>query len=168
MAEIGFKQAEIASYIKPGHWNDPDMLEIGNGGMTDEEYRVHMSLWSLLAAPLLAGNDLRHMSDATLAILTNREVIAVDQDTAAQPAKRMVQAGNVEVWTRSLQDGSKAIGLFNRDIQAKAVSVPWSTLGLTGDLRARDLWKHEEVPATGATYTATLPGHGVVMLRVKP
>jgi alpha-galactosidase len=143
------------------------MLEIGNGGMTDDEYRVHMSLWSLLAAPLLAGNDVRHMSDATLAILTNSEVIAVDQDPAAQPAKRMVQDGDVEVWTRPLQGGSTAVGLFNRDSHSKPLSVPWSTLGLTGDLRARDLWKHEEVPVTGASYSATVPGHGVIMLEVK-
>jgi alpha-galactosidase len=167
MAAIGFEQAKIAQYIRPGHWNDPDMLEIGNGGMTDDEYRVHMSLWSLLAAPLLAGNDLRNMSDSTLAMLTNAEVIAVDQDPAAQPVKRTVQGENTEVWTRSLQDGSIAVGLFNRDIQAKPVSVTRSALGVAGQLRARDLWKHEDVRIAGDTYTTTVPGHGVVLLRVQ-
>ncbi|MFL6352610.1 MAG: glycoside hydrolase family 27 protein [Bryobacteraceae bacterium] len=167
METIGFKQAEISAYIKPGHWNDPDMLEVGNGGMSNEEYQVHMSLWALLAAPLLAGNDLRNMSESTLAMLTNAEVIAVDQDGAAQPVKRMVQNGNFEVWTRPLQDGSTAIGLFNRDTQAKTVSVTWSALGLSGHLKARDLWKHEDVPISGDTYTATVPKHGVILLRVQ-
>jgi alpha-galactosidase len=143
------------------------MLEVGNGGMSDEEYRVHMSLWSLLAAPLLAGNDLRNMSQSTLAMLTNAEVIAIDQDPAAQPVKRMVQSGNLEVWARPLQDGSTAVGLFNRDTQAKTVSVKWSALGLTGELKARDLWKHESVPVSSDTYTATVPGHGVILLRVQ-
>jgi alpha-galactosidase len=167
METIGFKQAEISPYIRPGHWNDPDMLEVGNGGMSDEEYRVHMSLWSLLAAPLLAGNDLRKMSESTLAMLTNAEVIAIDQDPAAQPVKRMVQSGNLEVWARPLQDGSTAVGLFNRDTQAKTVSVKWSALGLTGELKARDLWKHESVPVSSDTYTASVTGHGVILLRVQ-
>jgi alpha-galactosidase len=167
METIGFKQAEISQYIKPGHWNDPDMLEVGNGGMTDEEYRVHMSLWCLLAAPLLAGNDVRNMSDATLAMLTNAEVIAVDQDRAARPVKRMVQGDNTEVWTRPLEDGSVAVGLFNRDAQDKAVRVTWSAVGLTGSLKARDLWKHQDVSLSGDTYTATVAKHGVIMLRVQ-
>jgi alpha-galactosidase len=142
------------------------MLEVGNGGMTDEEYRVHMSLWCLLAAPLLAGNDLRNMSDATLAMLTNTEVIAVDQDPAARPVKRTVQDGNTEVWTRPLEDGSVAVALFNRDSQDKPVSVTWPALGLTGQLKARDLWKHQDVSLSGDSYTATVPKHGVLMLRV--
>jgi alpha-galactosidase len=166
MSSIGFKQAEISQYMRPGHWNDPDMLEVGNGGMTDEEYRVHMSLWCLLAAPLLAGNDLRNMSDATLAMLTNTEVIAVDQDPAARPVKRTVQDGNTEVWTRPLEDGSVAVALFNRDSQDKPVSVTWPALGLTGQLKARDLWKHQDVSLSGDSYTATVPKHGVLMLRV--
>lgn len=166
MSTIGFKQAEIASYMRPGHWNDPDMLEIGNGGMTDDEYRLHMSLWCLLAAPLLAGNDLRNMSDSTLNMLTNGEVLAVDRDPAARPVKRLIQGGNTEVWYRPLEDGSVAVGLFNRDQQPKQVSVTWSATGLSGHLKARDLWKHEDVSLPGETYTAMVPKHGVLMLRV--
>ena len=89
MSRIGFGQNELAASARPGHWNDPDMLEIGNGGMTEAEYRTHMSLWSILAAPLLAGNDLRSMSPEILAILTNREVIAVDQDKDGKQGKRV-------------------------------------------------------------------------------
>ncbi len=166
MSTIGFKQAEIASYAKPGHWNDPDMLEVGNGGMSDDEYRVHMSLWCLLAAPLLAGNDLRHMSPATLAILTNSEVIAVDQDPAAHPANRTVQSGSAEVWTRSMQDGSTIVALFNRGAEAKSISPTWSDFGLTGALKARDLWKHKDLNLSGNSYTAIVPRRSVILLRV--
>ncbi len=166
MTGIGFTQAEIARYAEPGHWNDPDMLEIGNGGMTDDEYRVHMSLWCLLAAPLLAGNDLRNMSDATLALLTNAEVISVDQDPAARPVKRTVQGGNVEVWTRPMQDGSIAVGLFNRGAQATSATVTWTSLGITRPSKARDLWNHQDVAISSDTYRASVPKHGVVMLRI--
>src|SRR5574337_180961 len=114
MSKIGFAQDELAPFAGPGYWNDPDMLEIGNGGMSDEEYRTHMSLWSLLAAPLLAGNDLRSMSPAILEILTNREVIAVDQDKAGQQGRRVAQSGEQEIWSRPLADGGQAIGMFNR------------------------------------------------------
>ncbi|MBV9302459.1 MAG: glycoside hydrolase family 27 protein [Acidobacteriaceae bacterium] len=167
MSGIGFRQAEISSYMQPGHWNDPDMLEIGNGGMTDDEYRVHMSLWCLLAAPLLAGNDLRKMSDATLAILTNRDVIAVDQDPAARPPKRMVRNNETEVWSRPMQDGSTVVALFNRGEKAKDVTVTWQELGLIGHIQGRDLWKHERVGLSGPTYTTLVPKHGVVMLRIQ-
>ena len=167
MEAIGFSQFAIAPYVRPGHWNDPDMLEVGNGGMTDDEYRTHMSLWSLLAAPLLAGNDLSTMSDATKEILMNREVIAIDQDTAAQPAKRISQAGGAEVAARALADGSMAVGLFNRSDQPQEVSVNWDSLGLGGKrLQVRDLWKHAVVPAGGGHYTAKVARHGVVLLRV--
>src|SRR6185369_952660 len=103
MASIGFdKQPGLEAHAAPGHWNDPDMLEIGNGGMTDDEYRTHMSLWALLAAPLIAGNDLRSMTPATKAILTNAEVIAVDQDPEGKQGKRAWKEGDLEVWSRPL------------------------------------------------------------------
>jgi alpha-galactosidase len=131
LEEIGFHQAAISRYIKPGHWNDPDMLEVGNGGMTKEEYRTHMTLWALLAAPLLAGNDLQHMSQDTLDILTNRDLIAIDQDPAAHPVKRTVLTeGKTELWTRQLQDGSIVVALFNRDDQPAPVRVAWSQVGV--------------------------------------
>jgi alpha-galactosidase len=168
MWNIGMRQFAIAQYIQPGHWNDPDMLEIGNGGMTDEEYRTHMSLWSMLAAPLLAGNDLRSMSDSIREILTNREVIAIDQDPAGKPVKRISDpTANSVILARALQDGSEAVGLFNPADQAQEVTVNWSDVGLGGKaLRVRDLWKHADLKASGASYAATVPEHGIVLLRV--
>ena len=167
LEEIGFRQAAIAQYIKPGHWNDPDMLEVGNGGMTKEEYQTHMTLWALLAAPLLAGNDLQHMSQDTLDILTNRDLIAIDQDPAAHPVKRTVLAeGKTELWTRQLQDGSIAVALFNRGDQPAPVSVVWSQIGMKAPTTGRNLWTHKDVPISGDTYTATVVKHGVVILRI--
>jgi len=126
-----------------------------------------MSLWSLLAAPLLAGNDLRNMSEETKGILMNREVIAIDQDPAGKPVKRIAQNGETEVLARPLHDGSTAVGLFNRGDQPTEISVEWETLGLGGKkLRVRDLWKHQDVEATGEHYTALVPTHGVVLLKV--
>lgn len=167
LENIGFKQFDIASYIKPGHWNDPDMLEVGNGGMTEDEYKVHMALWSLLSAPLLAGNDLRNMAPETLAMLTNSDVIAIDQDSAANPPQRLTPKNNTEVWYRSLSDGSRAVALFNRNDHAAPVSFDWSAVGLSGKLEARDLWKHAEVSLAGDSFTSDVPKHGVVFLRVK-
>ncbi|HLJ40183.1 MAG TPA: hypothetical protein VKT50_01730, partial [Candidatus Acidoferrales bacterium] len=119
-------------------------------------------------APLLAGNDLRTMSAETKEILTNREVIAIDQDPAGKPAKRISDAtATAVVVTRALHDGSLAVGLFNRDDQPQAVTVKWSDVNLAGQkLRVRDLWKHEDVAASGDSYTATVPAHGVVLLKV--
>jgi alpha-galactosidase len=169
MATIGFNQTDIAQYAGPGHWNDPDMLEIGNGGMTNTEYETHMSLWSILAAPLLAGNDLQHASADILAILTNRDVIAVDQDKAGKQGTRVSKSGDQEVWAKELAGNSKAVGLFNRAADPAKMTVKWSELRFAqAPQHARDLWKHEEVQLEGAEYTATVPGHGVVMLRVSP
>src|SRR5271170_5890303 len=97
MEQIGFSQAGLAKFAAPGHWNDPDMLEVGNGGMTADEYRQHMSLWSLLAAPLIAGNDLRTMTDETKSLLLNREVIAIDQDPSYKPVTSVSSADRLEV-----------------------------------------------------------------------
>jgi alpha-galactosidase len=167
METIGFSQFAIAPYAKPGHWNDPDMLEVGNGGMTNDEYRTHMSLWCLLAAPLLAGNDLRAMSDETKEILMNKEAIAIDQDKAAKPAKRISQAGDAEAAVRPLADGSIAVGLFNRAEHPQEVSVAWESLGLAGKrLHVRDLWKHATAPADSSHFKAMVPTHGVALLRV--
>ena len=166
MSRIGFGQNDLAPYAGPGHFNDPDMLEIGNGGMTDDEYRTHMSLWSLLAAPLLAGNDLRTMTPAIAAILTNREVIAIDQDPAGKQGHRASADGEREIWVRPLADGSTAVALFNRSAAEALISVKWAELGLGGQLHARDLWRHEDFPI-GAEYAANVRAHGVVLLRVR-
>jgi alpha-galactosidase len=171
MTRIGFGQDALAPFAKPGHWNDPDMLEIGNGGMTDEEYRTHMSLWAILAAPLLAGNDLRAMSPSILAILTNRDVIAVDQDPDGKQGRRVATTGpqgEQEIWSRPLSGGALAIGLFNRAAQPATITVTWSALGLgAAPAQARDLWAHRDIAMTGPDYAVEVPAHGVVMLRVR-
>ncbi len=168
MSEIGFNQGKLAPFAGPGHWNDPDMLEVGNGGMTGDEYRTHFSLWSMLAAPLMAGNDLRTMSAETRAILTNREVIAIDQDALGREATRAFETGGVEVWTRPLENGSLAVGLFNRNAGEKRSGFTWSAIGLSAPpAAARDLWRHEDLVPTPAGYDGLIPGHGVVLLRLK-
>jgi alpha-galactosidase len=169
MAEIGFGQAGLAKYARPGHWNDPDMLEVGNGGMKPDEYRTHMSLWAILAAPLLAGNDLSKMTPETLAMLTNREVIAIDQDPAGMQGDRFWAEGPYEIWAKPLADGSKAVGLFNRaDPWAgnAPIKVNFKDIGFKGAVKVRDVWNAKDLGAM-EEYVASVPGHGVVLLRVK-
>ncbi len=166
MTNIGFRQNELAQYAKPGHWNDPDMLEIGNGGMTGDEYKTHMSLWAMLAAPLLAGNDLRQMSPETLAILTNREVIAIDQDKLGKQGSQAWKSGDQEVWTRQLSAGDMAVAFFNRAKNEAKISVKWADIGAPEKRKARDLWLHQSVEISAPEYTATVPSHGVVLLRI--
>ena len=166
MDKIGFSQFAIASYIGPGHWNDPDMLEIGNGGMSTDEYRTHMSLWSLLAAPLLAGNDLRTMSEETKSILMNTEVIAIDQDPEAKPVKKISEQGPLVIAARPLKDATWAVGLFNRGDAVAKMSVAWSDLGLHGNLMVRDLWAHKDLGKVADQFTADVPSHGVVLITI--
>jgi alpha-galactosidase len=167
MTKIGFGQDELAPWAKPGHWNDPDMLEIGNGGMNEDEYRTHMSLWSILAAPLLAGNDLRSMTPAILEILTNREVLAVNQDKDGKQGRRVSKSGDQEIWVRPLAAGADAIALFNRGAEAAKISFKWEDLGRkTAPTTSRDLWAHKDVQFTGAEYSVMVPSHGVVLLKV--
>ena len=161
MSRIGFVlQRGLEKNAGPGHWNDPDMLEIGNGGMTDTEYRTHMTLWCMLAAPLIAGNDVRHMSAATREILMNAEAIAVDQDALGRQGYAVDESG--EVWIRELAGGARAVALFNRGPQTKRVSVTWA-----GSPQVRDLWKHEDLGRIAGGYSAEIPSHGTVMLRIK-
>ena len=166
MTGIGFRQNDLAQYARPGRWNDPDMLEIGNGGMTETEYKTHMSLWAMLAAPLLAGNDLRQMTPETLAILTNREVIAVDQDKLGKQGTRFSKTGDVEIWTRDLWGGAKAIAVFNRAMEDTKVNIDWLELGIRTKRKVRDLWLRQDVVTRGTVHEVTVPGHGVIMLRV--
>jgi len=143
------------------------MLEIGNGHMTDTEYQTHMSLWSMLAAPLLAGNDLQSQTKETLAILTNRDVIAVDQDSAGKQGKRLSQSGETEIWIRDLADGSKAVAFFNRGGDTAEISLKWSDAGMqSAPKKAKDLWSHKDVELNGPEYKASVPSHVVVMIRV--
>lgn len=168
MEAIGFNQDRFAPFARPGRWNDPDMLEVGNGGMTDTEYRTHFSLWCLLAAPLIAGNDLRQMSAATLTTLTNRELIAVDQDPLGRQGRRQLTLDGLEVWVKPLFDGSLAIGLFNRSAESLAADMLWADLGLPRPPSAvRDLWEHRNLEVRPAGYRARLPAHGAIVLRAK-
>ncbi|HUN86229.1 MAG TPA: glycoside hydrolase family 27 protein [Terracidiphilus sp.] len=160
------EQVPTAPYAGPGHWNDPDMLEIGNGHMTDTEYRTHMSLWALVAAPLLAGNDIRNMSEVTKEILMNKEVIAVDQDPLGKQASPM-KNGDLETWIKPLADGSVAVGVVNLGASPAQATVNANDLHLAGAVKsARDLWKHEGVQFTDGKYTSAVPSHGILMLRV--
>ena len=163
-------QVGLESYAGPGHWNDPDMLEVGNGGMTNTEYRSHFSLWSNLAAPLLAGNDLRSMTPEIHDILTNKEVIAVDQDALGSQGRRVAKNGDSEVWVKQLKDGSRAVVLFNRGSASQEIGVSWEELGYPGHFSAavRDLWQHKDLGKFSGKFSATVESHGVVMVTVRP
>jgi alpha-galactosidase len=163
-------QNGLESYAGPGHWNDPDMLEVGNGGMTTDEYRAHFSLWSILAAPLIAGNDLRDMKPEIHDILTNKEVIAVDQDPLGREGERVAKNGELEVWAKQLKDGSRAVILLNRGESEQEITANWADLGYPNALSAsvHDLWEHKDVGKMTAKFSSRVAPHGVVMLTVKP
>jgi alpha-galactosidase len=170
MLDILDLQVGLDSYAGPGHWNDPDMLEVGNGGMTTAEYRAHFSLWAILAAPLIAGNDLRDMKPEIHEILTHKEVIAVDQDPAGIEGRRVRKAGDLEVWSKTMQDGSRAVVLLNRGTTDSEISVSWEDLGYPAHLSAkvRDLWQAKDLGEHKGTFSATVAPHSVVMVTVRP
>jgi alpha-galactosidase len=170
MLDIVDLEAELYSYAGPGHWNDPDMLEVGNGGMTDAEYRSHFSLWAILAAPLIAGNDLRSMRPEIHDILTNKEVIAVDQDTLGRQGERVAKNGDLEVWSKQLKDGSRAVVLLNRGSAEQQITARWEDLGYPSSVNAsvRDLWQHKDLGKFAGKFSATVASHGVAMVTVKP
>jgi alpha-galactosidase len=167
MSNYGFSQAGLSKYVSPGHWNDPDMLQIGNGGMNADEYRTQMSLWAIVAAPLLAGNDLTQMDDITRSILLNKEIIAVDQDPLGRAGDRVWATGPFELWARPLQDGAIAVGLFNRLGGPAQMTFKLSDIGWTGPALARNLWTHQDLGSIGGSFTTTVPRHGVVLLLLK-
>ena len=160
----------LETYAGPGHWNDPDMLEVGNGGMTQEEYRAHFSMWAMFSAPLLAGNDISNMTPGTKEILLNKEVIAIDQDPLGQQAHRVKKTGDLEIWSKQLQDGSRAVALLNRSPAAAKISVAWTNIGYPGKLSAtvRNLWNANDLGKQTESYSAEVPSHGVVLLTIKP
>jgi len=162
--------ADLHPYAGPGHWNDPDMLEVGNGKLTPAESRAHFSFWALLAAPLMAGNDLRGMSAETRAILTNAEVIAVDQDALGMQGRKVRDDGDREVWMKPLADGSKAVILLNRGREAATVAAAWEDISFAARTKAlvRDLWKKADAGSFAGRYEATVGPHDVVMLRITP
>jgi len=170
MVNILDLQDGLESYAGPGHWNDPDMLEVGNGGMTTTEYQSHFSLWAILAAPLMAGNDLRTMKPEIRNILTNKEVITVDQDPLGQQGRRVRKDGDLEVWAKQLEDGSRAVVLFNRGAADREITAKWQDLGYPAHLSAavRDLWQRKDLGKYTGKFSAAVPSHGVVMITVKP
>jgi alpha-galactosidase len=162
------EQAGLASYAGPGHWNDPDMLEVGNGKLTLAENRTHFSMWAMLAAPLLAGNDLPHMKPEIHAILTNRDVIAIDQDPLGHQARHIYSKGEVEVWARDLQGGAKAIAIVNAGSDVYSTHpfhLNLEQLGLHGSQHAKDLWTGKEMELTD-NMPIELPSHDILLLRI--
>jgi len=164
------QEAGLESYAGPGHWNDPDMLEVGNGGMTNTEYRSHFSLWAILAAPLIAGNDLRSMPAEVQEILTNKEVIAVNQDALGRQGTRVRKEENLEVWSKQLKNGDRAVVLLNRGAADAEIRVDWEDLGYPRHLNAmvRDLWQHKDLGRFTGAFSARVVSHGVEMVVVQP
>jgi alpha-galactosidase len=160
----------LETYAGPGHWNDPDMLEVGNGGMTKEESRAHFSMWALFSAPLLAGNDISNMTADTKEILLNKEVIAIDQDPLGRQGRRVKKAGDQEIWSKQLENGSRAVVLLNRGPAPTKIAVSWTDIGYPDSLPAsvRNLWTANDLGKQTGTYSADVPSHGAVMLTIKP
>lgn len=182
MINIFIQQKDLARYAGPGRWNDPDMLEVGNGGMTTEEYKTHFSLWCMLAAPLMAGNDLQNMTPDTKAILCNKEVIALDQDTLGRQATCYRDNGDYQIWIKALSNNDKAVCLLNKSDEKKSVLVDFALLaqirtggrGLrpagavpTGiaDYRVRDLWEHKDLILKETSVYVDLAPHTVKLYR---
>ena len=177
MNGIGFQQVGHSKYASPGHWNDPDMLVIGKVGwgprlrdsrLTPNEQYVHITLWTLLASPLLLGNDLTQMDEFELNLVTNDEVLAVHQDALGKAADRVSKKDELEVWSRPLADGSLAVGLFNRDEMDMTVSVTWSELGIHGKQVVRDLWRQKHLGTFDNEFSSVVPRHGTVFVKIKP
>ncbi len=163
-------QVGLECYSGPGHWNDPDMLEVGNSGLTVSESRAHFSLWTILAAPLIAGNDIIKMNNEIRDILTNKEVIAIDQDPLGKQGTRVKKLGDLEVWSRQLHDGSRAVVLFNRGKDTAEISFSWTDIGYPNNLNAkvRDLWKHKDIGNFTGSFSANVKNHDVIMIKVIP
>ena len=177
MSRIGFDQAGHEKYAGPGHFNDPDMLVVGKVGwgptlhptrLTPNEQYTHISLWCLLSAPLLIGCDMTQLDDFTLNLLENDEVLEVDQDSLGRQAARVAKDGDREVWAKDMEDGSKAVGLFNRGYSETTVTANWSDLGLTGKQKVRDLWRQKGLGDFTDSFAASVPRHGVVLIRLWP
>lgn len=170
-------QKDLRKYAGPDHWNDPDMMEVGNGMKVNED-RAHFSLWCMLAAPLIAGNDLTDMAEETIEILTNKEVIAVDQDPLGIQGYKMLDFGNLQVYVRPLKDKELAVCFLNRGLNPESIEFDWKKFpiddGLSGYridfsktiYKIRDLWAGTPAGTTNQIYTATVPGHDVIMLRL--
>ena len=163
------REASLSAAAGPGHWNDPDMLEAGNGGMSATEYRAQLSLWSMLAAPLILGNDLTHMSATVRSIVANPEVIAIDQDGASAQARRLQRSGKTEIWVKPLGDGGRAVAFLNRDRRSAKMSLASADLGpaFVG-AAVRDTWAHRDLRPWPARFSVRVRGHAVLLLRLGP
>ena len=169
---------DLHRYGGPGAWNDPDYLLLGwlsdwKGGtartpLTPNEQYTHVSLWCLLAAPLIFSGDITRLDEFTLSLLTNDEVIDVDQDPLGKPGRRVAKKGDLEVWARDLEDGSKAVGLFNRGEAEAEVEAVWPEVGVSGPQLVRDLWRQKDLGVFRDKYKASVPRHGVVLVRLRP
>jgi hypothetical protein len=173
---IGFGQSDFYPFAGPGHWNDPDMLTVGWVGwgaslrpsrLTPDEQYTQVSLWSLLSAPLLLGCDLGRLDGFTLGLLTNDEVLAIDQDALGRQARRVVADSGYQVWIKPLADGSTAVGIFNMADTCSKVRIDWNALGLGGYRTLRDVWRQKDTGVVQKTWDATLMPHGVCLLRLR-
>ncbi len=177
MAGIGFDHDRRSPYVKPGGWNDPDMLVVGYVGwgsphpskLTGNEQITHITLWSMLAAPLLIGCDLTRIDDFTKDLLMNHEVIEIDQDPLGKAARRIQQDGELEVWSRPLWDGSVAVAFFNRGVERSEIKIRASRLGLKGSTtrRVRNAWLRQDAGTLGDTLSASVPAHGAQLFVIK-
>ena len=176
MSRIGFQQDMAAPFARPGHWNDPDMLVVGQVGwghlhptrLTPDEQYTHISLWCLLSAPLLIGCDLEKLDDFTLNLLCNDEVLAVDQDPLGKEAACVAVNGDARVYAKDLEDGAKAVGLFNLGDQPATVTASWNDLKLSGGQIVRDMWRQKDLGGFENEFTATVAPHGVVLVKIRP
>ena len=160
------KQAGLFPYAKQGAWNDPDMLEVGNG-LTYDEGKAHFTLWCMMAAPLIAGNDLTNMSSETMEILLNKELIAIDQDTTGKQGYKVKDDGNLECWVKPLQKGEYAVCFLNRSGNAVNYNVNWENMVAGTELyMVRDLWKHETLNRSDVELNINIPAHGIQAYRL--
>ena len=175
MSKIGFSQSDLSKHAGPGRWNDPDMLVVGHVGwgpnlhptkLKPIEQQTHITLWSLLAAPLLIGCDLTKLDEFTRDLLMNDEVIEVNQDPLGRAATRVSRDGSLEVWSRPLWDGTVAVGLFNRGLDEADVTAKWSDVGISGRQPVRDLWQKTDLGAFEAQFGARVPAHGSVFVKI--
>jgi alpha-galactosidase len=159
----------IGQYSGPGHWNDPDMLEVGKEGLTFAESRGHFSLWCMLAAPLIAGNDVRHMTPEILAVMTDKEAIAIDQDSLGKEGWRFRAEPSREIWLRELANGEWAVVLLNTADAAADLTIPFSKMWvLNGKFQIRDIWDKKDIGTNEKDFTKHLESHDVAFLRLKP
>jgi alpha-galactosidase len=174
VSEILTSMEGLSKYAKPGHFNDPDMLEVGNGALTHDEQIAHFSLWALMNSPLLLGNDVRSISAETLAIFTNKDVIAVNQDplgAAGDIRQKGGLLGDEQVWSKPMSDGSVVVALLNKGSLAVDITAKWDAIGLKPEtaVRVYDLWLHKDVAAhVTNSYGTLVRPHGVVMVRLYP